>query len=574
MGKPLKDKAMVWAGAICCLAFLLPNHYSPWLSFHQDAAVALAVLPLLLLGAFRGSPLPALGAGSLLLALVPLLQMATGKLYFAGDGWMAVLYLLGFGLALHAGAGCAARTTAQNEPPLAQFASLWAGLVLAGLFSVAIASHQWLLLGKFLLFIVDLPPKHRPFANLAQPNQLATLLFLGIAGLVFLWECRRLNGFTALSAAALLVFGLVMTGSRTPILVWLWLIPAYFLMRKRCQIRTPPAAVAGVAILFVAFSIGWPALNSFLLLDLDSVSAIDRLSDPGMRTVYWISLADALSRSPWTGYGWGQVGVAQTITALAYPATHSFADSSHNLLLDLALWNGLPVAIAIVGGVLLWFRWQVRQCAEPLAWVTLIAIGVVFTHAMVEYPLSYAYFLLPVGLWMGAVSGMYPSSLDRYLQRGGRWRDIGLPTLGVTVLILAITVVVEYLPYEEDWRLMRFEEARIENQNPTPPSSPPVYLLTQLHEFMRVARLPQTPGMTVQDLEGIRKISERYAYASSMYRYALAQALNNDPLGAQQTLMRLCKMQSVAACLDAQRQWKVDAGRYPQLRTTPWPMNR
>ena len=53
-----------------------------------------------------------------------------------------------------------------------------------------------------------------------------------------------------------------------------------------------------------------------------------------------MSMIDAIGRSPWAGYGWGQIGVAQTATALDYPATHEFFDSSHNLLIDLALWAG------------------------------------------------------------------------------------------------------------------------------------------------------------------------------------------------------------------------------------------
>lgn len=560
MGQPMKEKGMVWAGVFSCLAFLLPNHYSPWLSFHQELGVALALLPLLLRASLQGYSVSALALGVVGLSLIPLLQLVSGQLYFAGDGWMYALYLLGLGLAVNAGWFYVKRTSDLEGTPLTCFTSLWYGLVMAGLFSVGIAIHQWLLLGKLTIFIADMPPGGRPFANLAQPNQLATLLLLGIAGLMFLWESGKSTAFSTLAAALVLIFGLVMTGSRSVFLTLAWLVPAYIFLRRRCQLRTTPSAFFFLIGIFLITGLLWHWINNALLLPPVTTAAVDRMSAPDIRRVYWVSMLDAISRAPWAGYGWGQIGVAQTATALDYPATHSFFDSSHNLLLDLALWNGLPVALLFSAGLLIWFGWQIRQCADPLAWVTLVAIGIVFSHAMVEYPLYYAYFLLPVGLWMGALSANYPLPLDRYLTHRNRWWRIGVPLTGISALILLVTVVVEYLPYEEDWRLMRFQELHIGDM--TPPEGPPVYLLTQLHEFMRFSRMQQTPNMPSDDLDGIRKISERYAYPSSMFRYALAQMLNSQPEGAQQTLRRLCKMQSERACKDARRQWNVEAASH------------
>ena len=78
--------------------------------------------------------------------------------------------------------------------------------------------------------------------------------------------------------------------------------------------------------------------------------------------------------------------------------------------------------------------------------------------------------------------------------------------------------------------------------------------------------------MSPEQLESIRKVSERYAYGSIMYRYALAQALNHDNDGAQLTLARLCKMHTAAMCTSARREWAVMADNvYPQLRTVSFP---
>lgn len=566
----VRDRALMWMGAVGCLAFLLPNHYSPWLSFHQELGMALAFVPLLLWAAVRANSVPALAYGFAALSLVPLLQIVSGQLYFSGDGWMGALYLLGFALAVHTGFNCVGQVNAAKGVQLTRLTPLWLGLVLAGLVSVAIAAHQWLMLGKLGLFVIDMPPNGRPFANLAQPNQLATLLLLAIAGIMFLWESGKLHAATALAAALMLAFGLVMTGSRSVLLALAWLVPAYALLRRRCRLRTTPGAFAFVIGLFALASLNWQSLNQALLLPSDLATAVDRMADPGIRKVYWLSMLDAMGRAPWAGYGWGQVGVAQTVTALDYPATQSFFDSSHNVLLDLALWNGLPVALLVTAALVYWFGWQLRHCADPLAWVMLVAIGMVFSHAMVEYPLNYAYFLLPVGLWMGALSAVYPSPVDRHAQRWVRWPRRGVLAVGAAASLLLVAVAVEYPAYEDDWRLMRFQEARIGDLTPTQP--PPSGLLTHLHQFMRFARAQAVPAMTRQELEAMRHVSERYAYASSMYRYALAQALNHEAQSAQQTLRRLCKMQTPAACVDAQRDWAALAGgRYPQLAMAPFP---
>lgn len=565
----IRDRLVIWMGAVLCLALLLPNHYSPWVTFHQQLVTAVAFLPLMVWGCLQRRAPPALAYGAAAMALVPLLQMATGQLYFAGDGWMSMLYLLGFALAVHAGS-CCVQTGVSGEAQLARMTGLWGGLIAAGFVSVAIAAHQWLMLGRLAVFVVDTPPNGRPFANLAQPNHLATLLLLGIAGMAFLWESGRLRAATTLAGIALLMIGLVMTGSRSVFLTVAWLVPAYFFLRRRCRLRTTPAAFGLVLGLYVLGALSWQPLNDALLLSTDVSTAVDRMSKPGIRKVYWMSMVDAVGRSPWVGYGWGQIGVAQTATALDYPATQAFFDSSHNLLLDLALWQGLPVAIFAAAGLALWFGWQARRSSGPLSWVTLVAIGMVFSHAMVEFPLDYAYFLLPVGLWMGALSATHPSAPDRRVQRwSGSLARVAPVAVGLAGLLLFVAVVVEYLPYEEDWRSVRFREARMGDLTPTDP--PPRMLLTNLNDLMRFARVKDQPQMPAHELDWMRKVSERYAYASLMYKYALAQGLNGEPEGAGHTLAKLCKMHTQEACESARREWsKLAHGRYPELAKVPF----
>src|SRR5690606_4194010 len=105
------------------------------------------------------------------------------------------------------------------------FASL---LLFAATISVWLALRQWLTLPGSI-WVVDLPPGGRPFANLAQPNNLATLIFIGLCGLMYLWHQRLLGNWSSGLLAVVLMFGVALTQSRTPWVIslilliwWLW----------------------------------------------------------------------------------------------------------------------------------------------------------------------------------------------------------------------------------------------------------------------------------------------------------------------------------------------------------------
>ncbi|WP_198509124.1 PglL family O-oligosaccharyltransferase [Acidovorax sp. 69] len=576
----MKEKLLMWAGVVLFLSYLLPNHYSPWLSFHQELTAAVAFAPLLAWACTRVAPFPKMAMGVTALAVVPLLQIAGGQIYFATDGWMSSLYLLGFALAIYAGA-LYYRTDGTHFAPgspgnihversLGSIENLWVAILMAALCSAGLAFHQWLIPSYQGIYIVEIPPQSRPFANLAQPNQLATLLMLGIAGLMFVWETRRLRAPFAMAAAFLLLWALVMTGSRTVLMALLWLLPAYALMRCRCKLRTTPAAIAAGVVFYFVMTWLWPLLSEWLLLNSGNNTALERMGSIGIRKVFWISMLDAIGRAPWLGYGWGQVSIAQVTVALDHPPTYSLFESAHNLFIDLALWNGLPIALLIFLGIGAWFLGQVRNCNNAMKWATLVGVALVFNHAMVEYPLNYAYFLLPVGFFIGALSTSNNMPMQTYAVFPTAKR-LGLLTMGGLMSAATVLVVVEYFPIEEDWNLMRFQEARIGNLEVKDTQSSAL-VLTGLQQFLRFSRTEARPGMSVDELDAMRRASERFAYAAPMFKYALAQALNQQPENALITLRTMCSMQVESVCLSAKRQWdELGKTDYPELENLPFP---
>jgi O-antigen ligase len=555
----LRERLLVFASLTLPLAYLLPNHYPPWPAFHADLVAGVALVPLMLWALWQRGPLPALALGAGLLSFVPLIQIGSGQLSFAGDGWVAWLYVIGFALAVLSGA----RYVLASPAGLAQIAPLSAGLVIAALISVGIAVHQWLDLRLLGLFLVDMKPGDRPYANLAQANQLATLLMLGLASVAFLYEVRHIRAWIALASAIFLAFGLAMTQSRTPVLALCLIFPAYLAMRKRAALRLTPLALVSIASVFILTVSAWSALNQALLLPHAS-SLADRVGE-NLRLTLWQSMAAAAGRSPWIGYGWNQVPLAQQATALDFPATYWFFDSSHNLFLDIALWSGVPIALAVVVGLLIWFVRQIVGCRDPVTWCALLAVVLVFCHAMVEYPLSYAYFLLPIGFLMGALNEANVRT---------RWPRMSLPrpilgSVGLAALGVFVAVVSDYIPLEEQWRHIRFEQARIGDAQVESPSN--TIVLTQLREHALFARTKPTEGMTAEQLEWMRRVSERYAWAASTFKYAHAMALNGRPSMASIALAKLCKIQSRKMCSKALDEWRSLAEKDPKLREVVLP---
>ena len=561
---------MVWLSLTLCLAFLLPNHYSPWLSFHQEALAAIAFFPLMLLAVIKCRGNIWIEVAIFFLALIPLAQSAAGLIYFSGDAWMAFAYITGAALAVHSGKFVTQETTAKSINIVPVLSLFWAAFIFAGLISVAIAAHQWLGLNRLALFVLEIASQGRPYANLAQPNQLATLLLLGITGCIFLWEHKKIKSFTTFVAIILMTTGLVMTQSRSVLLAILWIVPLFFLLRNKSKLRISFKALISIIIYYIILSISWTSLNEFLLLDQGSDSSIKRMRESGVRSVYWHSMLDAITRKPWSGYGWGQVGIAQTDTALNYPPTHSFFDSAHNIVLDLMLWNGVPIATLFI---LLSFFWAInhlRKCDNSTSWTSLLGVGIIVSHSMLEYPLNYTFFLFPIGFLVGVLSSEKKSTIDFTTKSSLKIQKISIRIFTCTALTVSILSIIDYIKFEESWRALRFQEAGIGNI--APPKMSEEIILNQLGALIKFARTDATTSMSEDDLLQMRKVSQRYAYSSSMFRYALAQALNGNNQGAHDTLRKLCKMHPKQKCIDARDKW--DEFRktiYPQLSKAPFP---
>jgi len=279
-----------------------------------------------------------------------------------------------------------------------------------------------------------------------------------------------------------------------------------------------------------------------------------------VRLVLWQQLIDALSRQPFFGYGWNQVSVAQVAVAAEHPSA-VFAEYAHNLILDLLIWNGAILGCAVFAAMGWWLMTRIRRVSSLESWFALLFILVICTHSLFEFPYAYTYFLLPLGLCIGIVD-LAPATNTRL----PRWAFAAATVIGSAILLYTF---IEYKRIEVDYQLMRFESAGIERKIPLS-KAPDVVMLTQMREFIRFARTEAKEQMSVDELDWMRKVAHRYAYAPALLRYALALGLNHHPQEAGLELRRL-KQLNAEQFNEVRPGWEALIKVHPQLAQVAFP---
>ena len=539
----------------------MSGHYEPWVSFEHQAVAAAGALCLGIEAIRRDAKtkidIPAAATVAICMALIPAIQWLTGLVWFRSDAFLASLYLLGF-------AACAVvgrRLTATCPQPFLDGLS-WA-LIASALISNSISLLQWLQMPVTIL-IVDLAPGGRPYGNLGQPNHLATLIALGLFSTLRLFETRRLGSSVAALVATFLGFGIVMTQSRTSWLVAAALIIWWLALRRRAKLRLTGTAISIGMVAFAAATLAWPALNEALAL-----APAESLGQRGVqsnRLQFWPVLWDAIWRQPLFGYGWGQVIVALQTAAPDHPPIGEWLLQSHNLVLDLLIYNGVAIGVIIAALIVAWLVREARACRTVDQWTLVAAVGVVATHAMLEYPLDYAYFLLPVGLIVGSLTALSPTRLDS--MQVPPW---ALPAAMAILIPTVALVSFEYLSFQAHWRNVRLASIglRLDSAEQSAADKAP-WILDEPFERIFLSEVTPRPGMSTSEFERLRRIAMREPRPPALMKLALAAALNGHPALAQAALTNVCKLHGEHNCRVARGQWAAWQSEYEATKPIPF----
>ena len=465
--------------ALSLIALLLPNHYYPWANFNQEF---LSYLGLLLLAAglviaIKSISAPQTGLIVAAVALLPILQYASSVIFFWGDAFLAFGYIASLALAIVVGHNWQQQAASKPSQLINPLNALMGYLLAAAVLSTGIAIYQWLGLNNLGYLIVDIGPGVTPGGNLSQRNNFGSLASLGIVAAFYFKQRKILSLPTLILLVAFLTLGLAICQSRTPWLIGLCSITWIFIQRKTLansgQMLISLLALVLFYLLLTLLVL--PVLADGLLLSHDSYL---RSATIGGRGVLWSSLISAVFSGDWFGYGWAQVAVAQM--AIGDHFTNStFTEYSHNLFLDLLLWNGPILGLILIAMIVSWAYRQVKNCRCENHVFVLWAIGALAVHSMLEYPFAYAYFLLPVGLLIGAAESF--SDARRWSIK--RPRLVSIPLLAIFSFVLVL-VFRDYQIAEAKHRQMRFASAGFVGAEKMHVPAGDILLLTQLSHFL------------------------------------------------------------------------------------------
>ncbi|MBA3599021.1 MAG: O-antigen ligase C-terminal domain-containing protein [Methylibium sp.] len=379
---------------------------------------------------------------------------------------------------------------------LAALAVLWSGVRsgpadaraialawwLAGLLSVAVAVLQYFApgLAEGWLVAANATPG-RAVGNLRQPNHLATALLCAMVMTAWLWQAGRLRPGLAAASIAALVFAVALSASRTGALALAVLL--VWAVLDRSQPRALRWTLATTPLLYLAC---WAALAAYAQVQDASFFASERLDAGGdissSRFAIWRNALALIAQQPWTGVGWGNFNFAWTFTPFPDRPV-AFFDHTHSLPLQLAVEIGVPATLAVLG-LLGWALWRARAvlqtptplvapsnvaaartapsappttittevaavrrgapplvsdfpCAPPsIARAALAMLAVLALHSLLEYPLWYAYFLLPAAWTLGAFLGAAPARADESAAKGRNTRASSAALRGAGLLML------------------------------------------------------------------------------------------------------------------------------------------
>lgn len=538
--------------------WLIPVHTEPLTTLYSEVAAGLAVVPLAFWSITRHGnhiEIDAAVMGFILCASIPLLQALFGLYLFPTESYLVSFYLIGLAVAMSLAR--LAETTTPGRLPETIFASL----IIASIVSTGLALAQWthrdwgILLGA-------IPRGTRTVANVGQPNELSSLLTWGLISLWWAYLHRHIRGLVATFAAATLLIGIASTGSRTG---WLGLSIIYCVALLAPNALDRPNQKRVFSLLglwFLFLLLVWPTATQLINgAEPSSVSA--RLSTTGLRPKIWSMMIDGIFHRPWFGYGWNQGRMVQLLELPNHADINVGVQHAHNLLLDLMVWNGLPLGLAIVASLCTWFYWQFRRVQSVTQIMLLLTLVTFLIHTMLELPHCKSFFLVPVAMIMGVLNTQ--SSLPGLLQIP---RLITVPVAALTTTCLLLTWV-EYRLIEQDIQTYRITSARIRSLNPSPP--PNIFILHGLQSALVSLRTEPREKMPADELEKLRLASTRYPTESALFRYAKAAFLNNRPEEVEISLSRLCQLFGKKRCDIMKPAWARFLDEHPGITPVMFP---
>lgn len=351
------------------------------------------------------------------------------------------------------------------DQPADLFQGLCWALLVAGVCSLAVGLIQafkpdWAIGG--VIASPTVPGK--AIGNLRQPNHLGTLLIWSMVATVWLAGKRRWPVALVALLMAAMVYGIVLTASRTAAIGTVLLL-AWGVLDNRLS-RGMRWTLVSMPFVYLAMWFGMSALSHLEGVAFAAEARLHSGSDiSSSRLPVWRDTLVLIRMHPLAGVGWGNFNFAWSLTPFPQRSIHFF-DHTHNILVQFAVELGLPLTLLVCGliGHAIWGLLRqglLEDDGSPRAAIgasaaraTLVMVLMAGWHSLLEYPLWYAYFLLPMvyawGLAMAPAGGRrVAGAADGSSPRNMRFIGNALTAGAILLCLGTVAVVRDYWAISE-----------------------------------------------------------------------------------------------------------------------------
>jgi len=523
------------------LGYLLPTLTRPWPGYYHQALFCIVVLIWMVYAAPSSKPynIDFVTIAIVLLSTIPIANHVFGLIVYASEAALISFYILLSGLSF-AFSRVLLRSSGYEGVDV-----LFAAIVFAGFTSVGMALIQRLDLDLGGVMVAPIPVGGRSFANLGQPNMLATLLTWSMVGLLWALVRKSLRPGIWLFAASFLALGVVASQSRTGALQVLLVCLASADLGWRRGSRNLIRCAVLLFIFFCFLSMVWREFGPHAMA---TTQGLDRVLLAGKRPQIWQMALSAIAARPLMGYGWYQGHAAFGGQLELFPPMFVSIAHSHNIFLDLMVWNGViiggAISVAIIFGLFRICRWRGGSHRFVLG----TGLLVFFLHCLTELPYVYINFLIPVSMFGGFAVGGNLKSLSI---AAPRWVMVFIGVVGLTLVSVA---TLDYWRIEDDHLRFRIRQARIGDLTDVDPPKP--LILKFLQEPFDAFRIEPHPGMPKEEIKRLEMAAQRFPSAVGLRKFALAEALNGNLEEARFALKRICLTNSDEVCDYSKRWWE------------------
>lgn len=430
--------ALLFAGCLCSLPYLVPYHEAPVASFYAEwLAAALAALVLAAV-AFAGPSRPS----ALEVLLTTLALWVAAHAYWGAPAYPQASMMFAAYVVLAAAMLWSGRVLGERLGVAAVCDVVAVFIAIAAVLNALAAFAQALGHPPFLDDWVAHARGPRLFGNIAQPNLFANYLALGEVALLYVWMRQRVSTSLTAFLVLLLACASALSASRMALIY-----PFVFLACARSVMPAHRSALWATGTLVLVqwtAHVAVPAFRSTIDAG-SSIATLERAADGSLdqHLAAWETGWHVFQQSPFWGVGPGEFAGAAFDAGMppAMAGAGTVWTSAHNIFVQLAAETGVVGLALLLSALIVWMA-RMRVLAgtgtETLPrWFAVCLVGVTLVQSLVEYPLWSADFLEMTALMMGiAVSTLMTQRLPCWKSHAAAFGIASLVLCGFLGVVL------------------------------------------------------------------------------------------------------------------------------------------